>query len=287
MTLATGHDTRMAERLRAALAFAGVGAWEWDLLTGDAWWSDHLYTLIDRLPGTIPTTLAAFLECVTEPDREAVRIAMREVLQTAQTRAIACHVVRPDGSERSCRGQIGAVPDETGRPRLILGVLRDTTDEDAERRAPEDVLLRALREQRTELLTVLEATPRPLLLVDAMQHVLRANRATEDMFGWRAGDLTGRSLQVLAADPGEMLDTLLVAATAYGGAAHVTRLVSVTTREGRHFTAEMTVTAVPASEGARFVVMFARIAAAEGFTSPYGASSTARTALDHPAGTLA
>ena len=102
--VAAGRDTRMADRLRAALGFAGVGAWEWDLRTGDAWWSDHLYAILGRSPDTIPTTLAAFLECVVDEDREGMRAALREVLQTGETRPMACRVIRPDGSVRSCRG---------------------------------------------------------------------------------------------------------------------------------------------------------------------------------------
>ncbi len=254
MTILATSEARMAERLRTALAFAGVGAWEWDLRTGEAWWSDHLYSILGRSPGQIRTTLAAFLECVAEEDAEVVRGALREVLRTGESRALSCRVVRPDRSVRWCRGLMGAVPDESGHCRLILGTLRDLTDEEAERRAPEETLLRALREQRTELLTVLEATPRPLLLVDSMQRILRTNRATERMFGWRAGDLTGRPLSVLVADPGELLDALLVAATARD-AEHVTRVIAVRSREGRTFAVEMTVVAAPASDGARFVVM--------------------------------
>ena len=257
MTMVTGHDARMLERHCAALKFAGVGAWEWDLRTGEAWWSDHLYAILGRPRDAIPTTLAAFLECVAQEDREPFRAAVRAVLQTGESHAFACRVVRPDGTLRVCRGQVGAVPDEAGRSRLILGVLRNTTLEDAARLTPDDVLLRALREERTELLSLVDAAPCSLLLVDAMQRILRANRATEEMFGWRAGDLAGRGLETLFPEPGEMLDALLVAATATGPVERVTRPVSVVSRDGWPFRAEMTVAAVSAPEGARFAVTFA------------------------------
>ena len=257
MTMATGPDPRMLERLRAALNFAGVGAWEWDLQTGEAWWSDHLYAILGRPRGATPTTLAAFLECVVEEDREPFRAALRAVLQAGETHAFACRVVRPDGTLRVCRGQLGTALDEAGRCRLILGALRNTTLEDAARRTPDDVLLRALREERTELFTLVEAAPTPLLLVDAMQRILRVNHATEAMFGWRAGDLVGRGLEALFSEPSEMLDALLVAVTARGPAERVTRPVSVVSRDGWPFRAEMTVVAAPAAEGARFTVTFA------------------------------
>lgn len=268
MMVATRHDIRMAERLRAALGFAGVGAWEWDLRTGEAWWSDHLYAILGRRPDAIPTTLAAFLECVVGEDREGMRAALREVLQTGETRAVTCRVIRPDGSVRACRGQVGSVPDETGACRLILGALRDMTFEDAERSAPEGGLVRALREQRAELLTMIESAPRPLLLVDAMQRVLRTNRATEEMFGWRAGDLAGRGLRSLFTEPGGVLDALLLAATAPGAGEPVARIVSLVSRQGRQFLAEMTVTAARGIEGARFVVMFAPVRLPEAGVAP-------------------
>lgn len=159
--------------------------------------------------------------------------------------------------------------DEDGRCRLILGALRDTTDEDAGRRTPEDLLLRALREQRTELLTLIEATPRPLLLLDAQQRILRTNRATEEMFGWRAGDLAGRALLTLSADAGGMLDGLLAAALGGTPSERVTRVVLGLSREGQVFPVEMAVAAAPGPDGGRFVVMFSPAQVAEVAAGPF------------------
>lgn len=251
MTEMIGHDARMLERLRAVLNFAGVGAWEWDLHTGETWWSDHLYA--------IPTTLAAFLECVMEEDREPLRVALRGVLRTGESRAFACRIVRPAGTLLICRGEVGAVPDETGRRRLILGALRSTTPEDVARPASDDTLLHALREQRAELLLLVEAAPTPLLLVDARQRILHMNPATEEMFGWCARHLLGRGLQVLFADPGEMLDVLLTAGTLPGAARRLARQVSVVSRGGQPSTVEMSVVTAPAAESPRFVVTFSRV----------------------------
>lgn len=278
-TIAGSVDGRTVDRLRAALAFAGVGAWEWDLRTGDAWWSDHLYGILGRRPDSIPTTLASFLDCVVEEDREPLRTALREVLHTGETRPVACRVVRPHGAVRVCRGQVGAVPDETGRCRLILGALRDVTAEELERRQPEEALLRAFREQRTELLTMLESAPRALLLVDAAQRVIRSNRATEQLMGWRSGDLVGRSLTLLSPEPTVVLDALLLAATTRDPGAPVARLVTLVGQDGHPFSATMTVSTAPAAEGARFVVMFE----ARGSVAPVGGGA-AREAGFAPSG---
>ncbi len=213
--------------------------------------------ILGRPINTISTTLAGFLECVVEEDRDPFRAALRAVLQTGEAHAFACRVIRPDGTLRVCRGQMGAVPDETERCRLIIGAMRNTTLEDAARRTPDDTLIRALREERAELLAVVEASPVPLLLVDATQRILRVNRATEEMFGWRAGELAGRGLEIFFEDAAGMLDALLVAATARGPADRVTRPVSVVSRDGWPFETEMTVLASPAIEGGRFVVTFA------------------------------
>ncbi len=177
------------------------------------------------------------------------------MLQTGEAHAFACRIVRPDGTLRVCRGQLGAVRDEAGRPRLILGALRNTTLEDATVRIPDDMLVRALREQRTELLSLVDAAPIALLLVDASQRILRANRATERMFGCRVGELLGRGLETLFSEPGELVDALLYSPTAREE--RVTRAVSLVKREGWPFRAEMTVVAASATENTRFAVTFA------------------------------
>ncbi|MBM4411705.1 MAG: PAS domain S-box protein [Chloroflexi bacterium] len=257
MTATTGQDARKLERLRAALNFAGVGAWEWDLRSGEAWWSDHVYAILGRSRSDIPTTLAAFIECVVEEDRESVQGALRAVLQTGEPHAFVCRVTRPDGTLRVCRGQPGAVLDETGRCRRILGAIRNTTLEDAVRSRPDDLLIRALREQRSELLTLVESAPVALILADSSRRILRTNRATERMLGWRSAELAGRGLETLFAEPEEILDALLLTATTDSPEGRITRVVSLVTREGWPLRAEMTLVPAPKAEGARFAVTLA------------------------------
>ncbi|MEE8337968.1 MAG: PAS domain S-box protein [Dehalococcoidia bacterium] len=67
--------------------------------------------------------------------------------------------------------------------------LRDVTDE---RR-----LQRRVTEAAAELSSILEAAPGGVVLVDAEGLILRANPSTEELFGWPAFDLTGRSMNVL------------------------------------------------------------------------------------------
>lgn len=250
-----GHDARMLERLRAVLNFAGVGAWEWDLHTGETWWSDHLYAILGRPRDAAPTTLAAFLECLVDEDREPFRTVLHGVLKTGEPRAFATRVVRPDGALEACYGQLGAVPDEAGRRRLILGALRAASARDGNPLAPDDILLRALREQRAELLLLVEAAPTPLLLVDAKRRILHLNPATEEMFGWRAHHLLGRGLDVLFADPGEMLGVLLASALPQG-MERPAWPVSIVSRGGQRSRVKMSATTTPATEGTRFVVTF-------------------------------
>lgn len=257
MAVAANDDIRMLERLRTALNVAGVGAWEWDLHSGEAWWSDHIYAILGRPRAEFPTSLAAFLECVVEQDREALLGVMSAVMRGGDVHAFACRILRPDGTLRACRGQMSAVLDDAGRCRRILGVLRNTTLEDAARVLPDGTVLRALRDQRKELATLVDTSPSPLLLVDAAQRILRVNPATERMFGWPGGQLLSRDLKTLFLEPGEVLDVLLVSATARGPEERVTRAVTAISHSGRPIRVEMTVAAVTTTEGARFAVTLA------------------------------
>jgi PAS domain S-box-containing protein len=84
------------------------------------------------------------------------------------------------------------VYDERGRPRYLLALAEDIT----ERRAAED----ALRKSEAQLRGFLLASPDAMIIVDRHGRILLASHRVETMFGYRADELVGQSINVLVPD---------------------------------------------------------------------------------------
>lgn len=105
-----------------------LGSWDWELPSGNVWWSDEQYRLFGHEPGTIPATHETFLKAVHPDDRHKVQGAIDAAL-TGQARFdIECRVVRPNREIRTlnCRGVVYRNSD--GHPLSMTGSMLDITD---------------------------------------------------------------------------------------------------------------------------------------------------------------
>jgi len=93
----------LAEALQAsvaleALAVAGMGVWDWDVVTGVFTWDDQIARLHGIGPNDFDGTLASFLSRVRPEDEPAVSAAFEEALHRGGEFRTEFRVVRPDGT---------------------------------------------------------------------------------------------------------------------------------------------------------------------------------------------
>ena len=108
-----------------ALAELDMAAWEFDLETGELWWSENGGLLVGRPAGFIPSDLnAAFGIVVDDADRphdvEGMVTALKDgpIVSDRQ-------MVLPDGSTKWLRHRYHLAVDEEGNPRRLVGVMVD------------------------------------------------------------------------------------------------------------------------------------------------------------------
>jgi PAS domain S-box-containing protein len=135
------------ERLRMAMEVARIGAWEWQLASGQMTWSTDPEALFGFPAGSLGADrrLARALHPEDKPPTErALAAALATGTYEAEYRA-----VRPDGSIvwLTDRGQV--VVDADGRPERMVGISRDVTSE-REAGQEREQLLRDARAARTE-----------------------------------------------------------------------------------------------------------------------------------------
>jgi PAS domain S-box-containing protein len=111
------------ERFRMAQQAARVGAWEWNVRTGESVWSDMIWTLLGLKADEGPTTVQRFLEAIHPDDRERVWQKVNQVLNNGNVEYYdEFRVVHPDGEVLwiSSKGRLFRSAD--GIPERMIGV---------------------------------------------------------------------------------------------------------------------------------------------------------------------
>src|SRR5688572_26687555 len=88
------------ELLREAERIAHLGTWTWDVGSGRVTWSEEMYRILGREPGSITPSVQAFFECVHPEDRARTQAAATDAISAGILPLIDCRIVRPDGSIR-------------------------------------------------------------------------------------------------------------------------------------------------------------------------------------------
>jgi PAS domain S-box-containing protein len=123
-------ELRESERsLAEAQRIAHLGNWDWNMITGDLFWSDEIYRIFGLKPQEFGANYDAFLNSVHPDDREAVQEAVnRAVAGSNATYSIDHRVVRLDDSERFVHEQGEVIFDDTGKAIRMVGTVLDITE---------------------------------------------------------------------------------------------------------------------------------------------------------------
>lgn len=116
------------ERLRRGQVFANIGTWEWNIVTGELFWTERIAPLFGYADGQLDTSYDNFLAAVHPEDRQAVVDAVNACVEHDVPYEIEHRVVWPDGTVRWLMERGAVVRDAQGRPLQMLGVVQDVDD---------------------------------------------------------------------------------------------------------------------------------------------------------------
>jgi PAS domain S-box-containing protein len=151
-----------------AQAIAHLGSWDWDITSGEVWWSDELFRIFGHEPEAIAVTHDVFLASLHPDDRDSVLAAIDDALLGKRPYDMEYRIVRPNGEVRSIHARGKVHPDATGRPHSVAGTALDVT----ERKRAYSLLQAAIN-----------STADGLLVVDHRGNVTTANQRFFEL--WR------------------------------------------------------------------------------------------------------
>ena len=139
---------RATKDLAEAQQIARIGSWEWDVESGNVWWSDELYRIcgIDD-PAFVPT-VTSFVELIHPDDRAQVAALLARVESGAPTLGLDCRIVRPDGATITITATGSLSDDADASSRRMVGTCQDITDR---KKLEDDIQYKALHDPLTGL----------------------------------------------------------------------------------------------------------------------------------------
>jgi len=183
---------RNRDFLAQAQSTAQLGSWEWDLSDDRVTWSDQMFRVYGREPGSFEVKYDVFKNFVHPDDREMVQKIVARSRETGDPFAYDHRVIWPDGTVRWVHGRGRVEKNERGEVVRMLGSGQDITERKNAANAQ-----RLLSEASEALASSLDykATLRAV-----------ANLAVRDMADWCSvaiGDESGRyeNLAVAHRDP--------------------------------------------------------------------------------------
>jgi len=130
------------ERLHRSQTYANIGTWDWNIQTGELWWSDRIGPLFGYAPGKLETTYDNFLAAVHPDDRQFVIDAVNSCVERGAEYDIEHRIVWPDGSIHWMHEKGDVVRDSNGKSLHMLGVVSDIS--------PSKEIEQALQQARDE-----------------------------------------------------------------------------------------------------------------------------------------
>ncbi len=167
--------------LQHALAVSVIGIWHVEIATGAQWWSPETFQLFGVDPATSPLTVETFYARVHPEDQGRVRDATRRALETGSVYDVEHRIVTPLGLEKWVHERASVERGPDGRPRRLVGVVRDISDT----RLAEE----ALRASRGRLQVIVQNMPALMTALDGDGHFVFWNRECERVTGFSAEEV--------------------------------------------------------------------------------------------------
>jgi len=126
------------ERLQRSQSYANIGTWDWDIVSGELYWSERIAPLFGGPHGHMETTYEAFLNAVHPDDRQYVIDSVNACVGLGAQYDIEHRVVWADGTVHWVKESGDVVRAADGTPLHMLGVVQEIT---RRKQAEEELIL--------------------------------------------------------------------------------------------------------------------------------------------------
>jgi PAS domain S-box-containing protein len=186
------------ELLRMALSCARMGAWDWNVVTGEEKWSKEVAEIFGFDLNSRHVSYADFFQRIHPDDRELVIQAQDRTLQQGVEYNVEYRILWQDDSLHWVNSRGNVVRDESGKPMLLTGVTIDIS-----RRKQAEI---ALQQAEEKYRSIFENAIDGIFQTTPDGNYISANPALATIYGYDSpeqliSDLSGCIDQRLYVDP--------------------------------------------------------------------------------------
>ena len=167
------------ELLTLAIDAAGIGTFDWELLTGTLTWDARLDALFGFDDGSFDQTIEAFKARLHPDDVDRVEALLSRSIDAVGEYSAEYRVVLPGGQQRWVAARGRALADESGRAVRMLGAAWDVS---------------ARREAQDRLALLVESMAVGFIALDRDWVMTHLNAEAERITGFPRSQLLGRSV---------------------------------------------------------------------------------------------
>jgi PAS domain S-box-containing protein len=176
------------EQLTLALEATRDGIWDWNIQTGEVFFSPSYMRMLGYEPNELPNRIETYENLLHPDDRQESATRLRELFASDENGAkIELRLRTKSGELKTvlARGRIVARDDE-GKPLRMIGTHTDISDL---KRAEEEI-----QRVREHISLVLHLIPHAVIITDSKGNIIQTNRAVEQMTGFKLTHVAARSI---------------------------------------------------------------------------------------------
>jgi diguanylate cyclase (GGDEF)-like protein/PAS domain S-box-containing protein len=182
------------EHWKFALEGSGDAAWQWNLQSGELQFSERLHEMLGVAEDAIGSTFDDWKKHIHEDDLPHVMTDIQAYLRGDTSSFVTEHRIRcTDSSVKWFLARGMAIKhDKDGKPIRMIGTLTDMSD-------------RRMSEEKLRVAAVAFESQEGMMITDAHGVILRVNRAFQELTGYSAADVLGKTPAILKSgrqDPG-------------------------------------------------------------------------------------
>jgi PAS domain S-box-containing protein len=177
---------RSEELNKQAQALTHIGNWSWLLEDNHINWSDEMYRIYGLKPQSEKITQEYSLSFVHPDERKKREEETKIALETGTAHNSIVKIIAADGTHKVLDVKRELLLDADKKPYKMLGTAQDITQQYR--------LHQQLKENEEMFRQLINNAPDAVIVIDDHSKILLWNPKAEQIFGWNAEEMIGRSL---------------------------------------------------------------------------------------------